>query len=201
MHSVHAIFHNSIKDTANVDTIYNYITKTMPIPFDCSDLLRWEFIQCVSAFDKLIHDLVRIGMLEIFQGKRTPTNKFKNFSIDYSTYDNMQIFPEKKEYYFEQKIILNHSYLSFQDPGKVADALSYIWEDNDKWQIISTKMLMDRNNCITQLKTIINRRNQIVHESDYTDPSSNRQEILQEDSDAVRDFISKLGDTIYDCVK
>lgn len=201
MLSVYSTFQKSVDQTLNVDAIYNYITKTIIIPFDCSDLLRWEFIQCVSAFDKLIHDFVRIGMLEIFRGQKPPTNKFKSFSIDYSTYNNMQISPQQKEYFFEQKIILNHSHLSFQDPAKVADALSYIWEEKNKWEKISEKMLMPKNICMNQLKTIINRRNQIVHESDYTDPFSNRQIILQEDSQEVRTFILKLGYSIYNCVK
>ena len=51
------------------------------------------------------------------------------------------------------------------------------------------------------LKNIVIRRNQIVHEGDYTDSLLMRQEIYEQDVKDVRSFITKLGNVIYNCVK
>lgn len=194
-------FEKLVEDTKNVHTLYEYIENVMKAPFDYSDLLRWQWIQCVSAFDKLIHDLVRIGMIEVFQGQRIATAKFNAFSLDYLSYNEMLNNPIQRVQIFEQKIILKHSYLAFQDPGKVADALSYIWNENDKWLKIANKVGIDKNTCLIKLKNIVSRRNQIVHEGDYADTLSQRQEIYSSDVVDIRNFILKVGEGIYLCVK
>lgn len=194
-------FEKLVEDTKNVHTLYEYIENVMKAPFDYSDLLRWQWIQCVSAFDKLIHDLVRIGMIEVFQGQRIATAKFNTFSLDYLSYNEMLNNPIQRVQIFEQKIILKHSYLAFQDPGKVADALSYIWNENDKWLKIANKVGVDKNTCLIKLKNIVSRRNQIVHEGDYADTLSQRQEIYSSDVVDIRNFILKVGEGIYLCVK
>lgn len=190
-----------IEDTKNVEAVYGYINKTMKVPLDTSDLLRWEWIQCISAFDKFIHDIVRVGMVEIFQGIRVVTPKYNNFQLDIQTYLDMKNSPLTAVTIFEQKITLKHSFLAFQEPNKVADALSNIWIDNDKWATISNMIGMDRNDCVTFLKNIVIRRNQIVHEGDYTDLLSKRQEIYEQDVVEVKQFVLKVGEAIYNCVK
>lgn len=190
-----------IDDTNNVEILYKFVKDTVTVPIDMSDLLRWQWIQCVSALDKLIHDLVKIGMLEIYAGVRNSTPKFNSFALDIKTHQEMLSNPTNAAMIFEQKIVLCNGYKAFQEPSKIADALSYIWDENDKWFVISTKMGIDKNSCNTTLKNIVIRRNQIVHEGDYTDILLKRQDIFETDVIAVRDFILKLGESIYECVK
>ena len=190
-----------IENTRNVNALYDYVEKQMRAPIDASDLLRWQWVQYISAFDKYIHDIVRIGILDIFQGNRQATSKFENLQLDLKTYLDMKNTPLTEVSILEQKIVLKHSFLAFQDPGKVADALSYIWTDNDKWGTISGKIGMQRNDCITFLKNAVIRRNQIVHEGDYVDTLSKRQDIYEQDVTDVKEFILKIGKAIYDCVK
>ena len=59
-----------------------------------------------------------------------------------------------KEHFFEQEIIKKHKLLSFQDPAKIADGLSLIWNENQKWKQIALKMAMGENEVRTTLKTI-----------------------------------------------
>ncbi len=194
-------FMNLVKDTENVEVLYNYFEKAMTAPVDASDLLRWQWVQCISAFDKFVHDMVRVGMLEIFLGGRAPTPKYKTFQIDIQTYEDMANNMVDASLTFERKIILKHSFLAFQDPSKVADALSFIWNENDKWGKISNQMGMNKNGCTTYLKNIVIRRNQIVHEGDYTDSLSKRQDIYPKDVIDIRKYVLGLGKAIYDCVK
>ena len=190
-----------VEDTENVEVLYNYFEKTMAVPVDISDLLRWQWVQSISAFDKFIHDLVRVGMLEIFVGNRALTPKYKDFQIDIQTYWDMANNAIDASMILERKIVMKHSFMAFQDPKKVAEALSYIWNESDKWEKVSNLMGMDRNSCTTYLKNIVIRRNQIVHEGDYTDNLSKRQDIFPQDVIDIRDYILKLGKAIYDCVK
>lgn len=190
-----------VKDTENVEVLHNYFEKSIAVSVDTSDLLRWQWVQCISAFDKFMHDLVRVGMLEIFAGNRMPTPKYNTFQIDIQTYGDMINNIIDARLIFERKIILKHSFLAFQDPNKVADALSLIWNENDKWGKISNLLGMAKNDCITYLKNIVLRRNQIVHEGDYTDILMKRQDIYSRDVIEIREYILKLGKAIYDCVK
>lgn len=193
-------FTDLVNDTQNVEVLYEYIENTMKVPVDISDLLRWQWVQCISAFDKFIHDVVKIGMVEIFQGGRISTPKFNTFKIDYQTYENMKSNPLIASTVFEQTVILKHSFLSFQEPTKVADALSYIWNENDKWAKISGLICMNKSDCVTFLKNAVIRRNQIVHESDYTDMLSRRQDIYIQDVVDIRNYILNIGEAIYNCV-
>ena len=190
-----------VEDTDNVGVLYEYLTETVKAPIDISDLLRWQWIQCISAFDKFIHDIVRKGILEIYQGRRTATSKYNTFVIDMKTYNDMKNDPLKELTILEQRITLKHSYLAFQEPSKVADALSYIWNENNKWDVIAGKIGMSKNDCVTFLKNAVIRRNQIVHEGDYTDIYSKRQDILEQDVKDIKIFILKVGEAISDCVK
>ena len=62
-------------------------------------------------------------------------------------------------------------------------------------------MGMYKNDCMTYLKNIVIRRNQIVHEGDYTDSLSKRQDIFPQDVIDIRKYILELGRAIFNCVK
>ena len=36
-----------VNDTQNVKILYEYIENTMKAPIDTSDLLRWQWVQCI----------------------------------------------------------------------------------------------------------------------------------------------------------
>lgn len=93
MTSSFAVFKEIIKETRNSSSLYSYLQNVVHPPYDYSDLLRWQWAQSVSALDKLIHDLVRVGMLEIFQGNRAPTSKFLTFPVSLQTHEQMRRMP------------------------------------------------------------------------------------------------------------
>ena len=37
-----------VKDTENVEVLYNYFEKSITVSVDISDLLRWQGVQCLS---------------------------------------------------------------------------------------------------------------------------------------------------------
>lgn len=198
-------FTNNMKYVAELDALYLYLRDTLHLPNDLSDLLRAEWVYTVSAIDKLIHELIRIGMIEAFQGRRAKTKKFLSFNISLNTHTSIVsshlITVPPAEYWFDQEVIQKHKTLSFQEPEKIADGLSLIWEEQHKWQTIGTAMALDQNDLITRLKTIIARRNQIVHEADLDLLSGVRNPILKSDVEIVVPFITKLAGEIFNAVR
>lgn len=202
-------FSTNINAIKEMDTLYRHLTQTMALPNDLSDILRAQLVYAASALDKLIHELVKIGMLQAFLGQRAKTSKFNAFSISLETYNNIQQLTQQEEntlplqrpeYFFEQEIIIKHKLLSFQEPDKIADALSFIWEEKQKWQKIALALNMSDDEVKKKLKSIISRRNQIVHEADIDLQTDYRKAIDETDVRDAVEFISKLGENIFSTV-
>jgi hypothetical protein len=187
--------------TKTIMSVYDYLDQKIQRPMDYSDLLRWQWIQAVSALDKFVHDIVRVGMLHIYTGYRNPTNKYLTFTIDLKTH--LQIIQDSNTAIsiFEKQILLKNGYLAFQDPDKISDALSYIWDEKNKWKVISDIIGMSESDVKTQLRNISIRRNQMVHESDYPGNLMQRQTIAKDDVTEVVSFIEKVAESIYNAVK
>jgi len=113
-------------------------------------------------------------MLQVFVGKRPKTGAFNSFSISSKTLIEIQkviqstnpLQLETPEYFFEQEIIIQHKRESFQDPDSVSKGLSFIWEEKHKWREIASSFNMSDTDLRKRLKSIMSRRNQIVHEAD-----------------------------------
>jgi hypothetical protein len=203
-------FESNIKSVRELEYLHYHLTFELKLPNDLSDILRSQLVYTVSALDKLIHELVRIGMLESFLGQRIKTAKFSRFSISLETYHKIQQLNQetnnlqqltRPEYFFEQEIISNHKHLAFQDPDKIADALSLIWEEKQKWYKIALSLNMSDDYVKKRLKAIVSRRNQIVHEADIDIQTHLRTEIDKDDVKEVVDFIFALGKEIFNAVK
>lgn len=203
-------FVNSNKYIREIDALYGFLKENFKQTVDLSDLLRAQIVYSVSALDSLVHEIVRIGMLNTFQGKRVKTDKFNKFSIStdtllkiqvaINTY-NMHSITPPPEYYFEQEIVLKHKHIAFQDPDKISDGLSNVWNEKYKWQVIAAKMGSNEITVKKILKNIVNRRNQIVHEADIDMQTGLRNNIIYSDVQLSTSFIEKLGLSIYDSVK
>ncbi|MHC5917512.1 MAG: HEPN domain-containing protein [Nostoc sp.] len=190
-----------MEDARNLTSLYEYLEYSIKSPFSFDDLLRSQIVYSVSAFDKLIHDVIRIGIIEIFTNKRQPTQKYLAESISISTYN--ELIPATvppKEYIFEQAIIKKLKIISYQDPEKVADGLSYIWNEKQKWQQIAIKIGMDDKAAKTTLKLIADRRNSIVHEADINPSTNTKYSISKTECQSITDFLWKCGEEIVGLV-
>jgi len=195
-------FKDNIRQAKELNDLYTYLKETCRLPNDLSDLLRAEWVYCVSAMDKLIHELVRIGMIEAFQGRRNRTNKFITFGVSTNTLTSVlsaEIPPP--EYWFEQEIIIKHKVLAFQAPDKIGDALSLIWEDPHKWQKLAIQVGIEEQTLKTKLKAIVNRRNLIVHEADFNVLTGRRTDIEKDEVLEVVELIEKISEAIFISVK
>ena len=212
------IFKLGISETRKMTIVYDHFVNGLKIPHEeVSDILRAQIVNSVSAFDRLIHELVNIGVTEMFLGHRVKTKKFLNqpfkaetliksieFSkpgyIPSSVNDNPQFLIEKE---MREKM----SYLAFEAPDKVKDALSYIWDNDYKMQVIAIDMALpgtDSNakqkKLEQELQLIVDRRNQIAHEGDVDPTTNTKRSISKEMAKECIDFMEKLGLSIYKLV-
>lgn len=196
-----AIFSRSITEARQQTALYDFLVGqiVVPVPFD--DLLRAQIVLSVGAFDKLLHDLIRIGMCEAFAGSRGATAKYHGEPISielHSAIVNASIPP--KEIIFEQAIVQKLSYLSFQHPDKINDGLSLIWNEKHKWAKIGAAMGTTGPAAVTQMKLIASRRNAIVHESDMDPLSNTKTPISRSECEAITDFVHNCGQAIVNLV-
>ncbi len=201
MNSCILVFADLINQCNATMGLYDYLVSNK-IYLGASDLLRWQFVLAVSALDKYIHDIVRLGMIDEFLGKRAKTSKFNMFKITLSA-SLMIKSSEYPEFEIEQEIIKQHGFLAFQDPDKIADALSFIWDEPHKWQAIRRLMKtpITETDLKIKLKNIVLRRNQIVHQGDCSfAPDPIQQDILKEDVVSVIEFIKEIVNAIDTCV-
>ena len=196
------VFNSLIEQCSTTMGLYTYL-ESNGIPMDASDLLRWQYVLSVSALDKYIHDIVRIGMIDEFKGIRRETLKYKNFKINLSTFSLIKN-SSTPEIEFSNEIIKQHSFLAFQDPDKIVDALSLIWDEPHKWQVISSNMAtnISENDLKIKLKNIVIRRNQIVHQGDCLSTQYPLQQQIISKSDALEvvNFIKELANAIENSI-
>ena len=190
-----------MQDVKDLDIKFTTFSATIPAD-DLTDLLRAEIVYSISAFDKLVHELVKIGMIETFNGSRTETVQYKTFKITIDTLLKIQnpsgVPPE---YWFKEEIERQHKQLSFQEPDKVNEALNLISAKPYKWQIIANQLGMMEKDAKMFLKNIVTRRNAIVHEADENPQTNEKTSIVQSDVANDVTFIKNLGKAIFDLVK
>lgn len=195
------IFQRNIKEANELSAVYDHLSNAISIPGQFEDLLRSQIVYAVSAFDKLMHDLIRIGMVQIFEGVRAQTPKYANEGIPLQHLPSLvpgSIPPPGAR--FEELVREKLSVLSFQDPSKVSDGLSFIWIEPQKWQVIAHKLGMTDKDAKRDLKLIITRRNAIVHEADIGPVTNIKQAITKNEAANASAFLLALGNCICDLV-
>jgi hypothetical protein len=201
MYRALALFKANIEDAKKLNSLYEYLETSIGLQLSFSDLLRAEIVYSVSALDKLIHDVIRIGMIEIFTGKRVATPKYLAESIPISIYNELiSATIPPKEQIFEQAVFKKLKTISYQEPEKVAEGLSYIWDESQKWQKIAMRMKMDDKTAKTTLKLIANRRNSIAHEADIDPMTNKKYPIDQNECKSIINFLSSCGEEIVNLV-
>ncbi len=197
MLSSRARFLQNVTRAAELGALYDHLVNNVAIPNAFDDLLRSQLVYAVSAFDKLVHDLVRIGMVQAFAGARRPTEKYLNEGIQLrhlALLSPVSIPPPAVA--FEQIVREKLSTLSFQDPNKLADGLSFIWPETQKWHVLAGALGMSDDDARTTLRLIATRRNAIVHEADLDPVTHNKQTITKQEAEDATSFLRRLGTEI-----
>ncbi|MGA4418675.1 HEPN domain-containing protein [Ralstonia nicotianae] len=195
------VFCKNIRQAAELGVLYDHLSNIVAIPEQFDDLLRSQIVNAVSAFDKLMHDLIRIGMVRIFENQRPSTGKYLSEAVAIQHLPGLTVGTvPPPPVRFEEIVREKLSKLSFQDPTKIADGLSYIWNENQKWQQIALGLGMADEDAKRKQRLIVTRRNAIVHEADLDPVTNQKQVITRAEATDISDFLLTLGNRICDLV-
>lgn len=182
------------KNVRELHALHQFLVEKLPA-VDLSDILRSEYVLIVSAFDAYIHDIVRQGMLEIFKGSDPSNDKYDNYMVPMSFYQQLSSCATEAERIdlFDGLLKKQLSKDSYQAPRSVDYALQLI-DIRSVWTSLAPIMgYTNAQDVSNQLALIVNRRNIIAHESDIkTLTGIEKNEITRGDVESVIDFITRL---------
>lgn len=198
MQSAIDVFRSSIGRLRQLGGLHQAISALTTHALDPSDLLRAQIVMAVSALDYFVHEITVLGMIEIVQGKRPATDAFSKQKVSGS----LLVSPAVGSLaHFEEDARTRHSYLSFQQPDKIADAIRLFYP-GQIWKEVALNIGTNEQQLKTGLKLIVDRRNKIAHEAD-ADPSYPGAvwPITPADAQHAVDFIERLCEEIHIKVK
>jgi hypothetical protein len=161
-------FERNILRVRALHALHDAFSKQVTSAIDLSDLLRAEIVLGVSALDHYIHELTRLGMLECWTGSRKSTDAYERFPLPMSLASTLSN-PSTAPATIEDAIRSRHSFLSFQHPDRIADAVR-LFSEVKLWEEVGTQLGTTGKEVKTALLLVIDRRNKIAHEADI-DPS------------------------------
>lgn len=187
-------FRASIARVRHLGGIYSAVRTLATTILDPSDLLRAQIVLAVAAMDYYIHEITAIGMIEVFEGKRPTPDSFSKFKVSVGA---IPLNSGQHSSWFLNEVRERHSFLSFQQPDKIADAVR-LFTTVKLWARVSESLGTQEASIKAQIKLIVDRRNKIAHEADI-DPSypNARWPIDEEDVKASIDFIDSVVEAIH----
>lgn len=195
MQAAHDRFQSNVEYVRNIAGTYTALTKLTTSALDLSDILRAELVLTVSALDNFLHELVEEGIMEMYEGRRTPTNQFLKYSIPISSIIAMS--SSKANTWLRDEIRRQNGFKSFQQPAKFHDALKLV-STKKIWDELSAELLMPTDDIKRTLDLIVDRRNQIAHQADAIPGYPVKKWPIDERmvNDSLQ-FIEKLGRAVH----
>ena len=183
-----------VRSLADLDSIYEFLSQQAP-SLNGAAILRAKYVLLVSAFDTYIHAIVEEKIIGGFGQESSCELSKLNIPLN-NAYDIICANdPVLKEQMFAQTIKSILSKYSYQSPRNVENALQIIGISHI-WRIAKAYLNMSAEDIQKKLAIIVQRRNQIAHESDFDDVSMQFREIEKSDVEEVTQFLSCLVEVI-----
>lgn len=192
-------FEQNILRVKNLGSIYQSLNSDTTQLLDLSDILRAQYVMLVSALDHFIHEVVRFGMIETYNGNRRATKTFKEFilGLDKDILFSKAIMEAKNDIWLNYQIRYKNGFKSFQESDKIKEAL-YLILEKDIWIEVQQNL---GNEITRELNLIIKRRNQISHEADIEPINQELREIREEDIIYSIELIESIVNKIFEICK
>lgn len=188
--------HASLDRVEHLGGLHKALLALTTAAVDSSDILRSQIVLSVSALDYYVHEITALGMVEVFERRRPPTDAYLKYRVTLGSWVSSGALPSGSSW-FSAEVRERHSYLSFQQPDKIADAIRLI-SPIRLWRAVATHLTADEDSIKGQLRLIVDRRNKIAHEADI-DPSypGQRWPISENDVESTVLFLRTLCDAIH----
>jgi hypothetical protein len=187
-----------------LSALHRYFQSKATAVLNFDELLRAEWVARVSALDLYMHEIISQQLVEIFRGLCPAPPGFKKYGFTGETLLRMRTDSiERQASAFELDVRSRLSFLSFQDPEKIADGVRLISEI-ELWNELAIRggavakdKVAKAKSLKLKLSTIVDRRNKIAHEGDLK-PGVPREtwEISPEDLKDVANFLVFVVESI-----
>lgn len=186
------IFDRYEKNICKVNEIiatYNYLSQNAK-EFDCSIILRSQFVMLVSAFDTYVHCYIINKIIrQYFSEENFFVQSDIPLRLSFSMRGKTDIEQRKMIYEFFLKKLSKDS---FQSPKSIEYAFNIIGI-HKVWKRLGDYIREKSPEEIKgTLSLIVDRRNKIAHESDWDNISCSYRAITLSDVTDCRDFINRL---------
>lgn len=163
-----------------------------------NNILRSQIVFAMSCVDFYMHEIVKYGILQIFQGKRQKTSAYSNFAIT-MPYVERAINNIDSIDWLENWINIKNKQFTYMASKKIQEAISLI-SSKKILDNVSQKMNIDKNDLKNKIDEIYERRNSIAHQTDR-DVSTGRifdinKKMVEEYLEFINKFIKNLHEEI-----
>src|SRR5258708_5089156 len=112
MHNVIRQFRDNLLRARELGNLAVAVSQITTSAIDVSDMWRAQIVLGVSALDHLVHELARMGMIEIAKGKRQKTDAYLKFALPLSAVE-IGFSGHDHEVWLGDAVREKHSWLSF----------------------------------------------------------------------------------------
>lgn len=192
-------FRENMERVRAIGGLYDALLQLTTPAADSTDLLRTQIVMAVSALDHYIHEITRLGMMEVYNGVRHATPAFLRFQVTMdATLRGLR--GTGGNAWLEIEIRERHGHLTFQHPDRIAEAVR-LFSSHELWLSVASHLAITDRDVKDELRLIVDRRNKITHEADL-DPSypGTRWPISRSDSSRAVDFIQNICEAIHSVV-
>jgi hypothetical protein len=165
---------------------------------DLSDLLRSEVVMAVSTLDQFVHELIKQGMMDIYDGTRSlRTEQFLQFPLclrvlSFGTTDPPA--PTRDAYELE---VTNYLGLrTYQKSCDISQGLHLI-SPGSPWETAGRLTGRLASDLKRDLNLIVDRRNAIVHQADTDPVTRSRIPMLEQDAQGATEFIETIVGVLF----
>ncbi len=167
-------FHSVWNRCAHLTVLHAYVAAKVTSVLRPDELLRAEWVARVSALDLYVHELVAQRMLDIFEGRLTPSRAYLKFVVSVEVVDRIRTAGNTvvASAAFDLEVRRQLAQLTYQDPDRIADGVR-LFSDLELWNEVALKLGATQKTKVERAKTlkkelslIVQRRNKIAHEGD-----------------------------------
>lgn len=189
-------FRVNLSRARELGTLAAAVAQVTTTAIDLSDMWRAQIVLGVSALDYLIHELARMGMVETSKGIRPKTDAFSRFQLPLEAVERA-LNGQSHESWLGDTVREKHTWLSFQHPDKIAEAIRLI-STKKLWEEVGKELSLAAADVKLRIEMIVERRNKIAHEADMdpTNPGFRWPINAQMARDAL-DEIERVAEAVY----
>ncbi|MFN9736868.1 MAG: hypothetical protein ACK544_24020 [Microcystis sp.] len=119
-------FRLSIARVRDLIAIHNSLKSQTTPALDVSDILRAALVLTVSALDYYIHEVVTLGMLEIYRGQRSEPSAFSSFQVSLDGARQERLIAISIGPWLENEIQQNYGSFFGQESRSISEVLPMI---------------------------------------------------------------------------